>query len=167
MSAPSKEDLEKRMMEKMRAIPNPDSNKIKKALEKNRFEDKINTDHTIKVLKERECEAFQDGDRKKLFAAMAVARDQKDQFNVRAKLIEQQNTFYFQKNTIPEEDWELMEPLIEFNDEICIDGNFSESDLHKYFKEEFQINPKYIVKLIELIKIKRKITELEVANESN
>ena len=160
----TEEELRQRMEKRLRSIPSPNLREIKKdkVKTKNREQDYQNYQNTMKILEERHKEAEIEGNHKKKFAANAYSHDQRDKFNVRNQLSKLQDKFGFVKNTIPEEEWLILEPLIEFNDEVCIDGDFSEKDLHQYFRDEFDIKPKYIVKLIELIKIKNKIDQTKI-----
>jgi hypothetical protein len=159
MAKLSKEEMENLFKEKMAAIPTARINVANKQslLDKNRMNDQKNFQNTVKILHDRKNEAIETGDQKKKYAAISVEHDQRDQFNVRNRLSELQKKFNFLKNTIPEEDWLILEPLVENSQEMVIQGDFSEKDLHLYFKDEFQIRPKYITKLIDLIKIHQDI----------
>ena len=174
ISKASKEDLEKIMMDRIKAIPTPQMNaqQHNTLLERNREHDRQNMEHTAKILQDRQAEALETGDQKKKYAAIAVERDQRDQYNLRTRIHELENQFNIMKKTIPEDDWVFLEPLCDtvcddnqFWDRIRGNGGFTEQDLHRVFKEEFDVNPKYIVKLIELIKLRQEIKKLE-ANEA-
>jgi hypothetical protein len=170
ISKVSKEDLEKLMEARLKAIPTAhlSAEQQKQMLERNREQDRKNVEHTLKILHDRQSEALVADDRKKKYAAIAVARDQQDQFNLRNRIHELENQFEIMRKTIPEEDWLFLEPLCEtvsedaqFWDRCRAEGGTSEQEIHRCFKEEFEIQPKYIVKLIELIKIRQEIKKLE------
>lgn len=159
----SKEELEQRMREKIRQIPTPQLSEKQKQMmhDQNRDQDRSNIEHTMHMMKERQQEASTCGDTKKQFVAMFVERDQSDQFHVRQRLDDLNQQFVRIQKTIPEEDWCLLEPMIDYDGSIIMQGDNAQQELHKFFRDEFQIQPKYITKLIELIKIRQEIKRLE------
>lgn len=166
----TKEDLEKQMEAKIKAIPVPqmETEQFKPILERNRELDRQNMEHTLKILQKRQIEAISVDDRKKKYAAIALACDQQDQYNLRNRILDLEKKFHLIRKTIPDEEWEFLEPLYEtvrddetFWTRCSKDGCTSEQEIHRVFKEEFDIQPKYIVKLIELIKIQQDITKFE------
>ena len=171
MSKYSKEELEKRMELQIKAIPLPTLTEKQRQMmaEKNREMDKENFDHTIKILEDRLVEAVQDGDQKKKYAAIAVEKDQRDRYNVRSRIQELRMQFNNLKKAIPQDDWEILEPLLDVADENFwekgrTEGCFDEKELHKCLRDEFEVQPKYIVKLIELMKLNQEIQKFEAIN---
>ena len=157
------EELKKMMGAKIKAIPTPKipTRTNKQKFMKNRDKDGENFKHTMKILEERQNEAVEDGDSKKMFAAVAVAADQRDQFHNRNQLTEIQTKFNFIKKSISEDEWAVLEPLVSFKDEMSIQGAFSEQDLHKMFRDEFNVKTKNIVKLLQLSKLQSQINEMK------
>jgi hypothetical protein len=171
MSKLSKEELEIRMAAQIQAIPTPNlSEKQRLAIkEKNREMDKKNLEHTVKILQERKLEALVDGDQKKKYACLAVERDQKDQYNVRSKIQELELQFNTAGKAIPEKDRNIFKLFSDLNDEKFWERakteGFSEQEIHLYYKDVWCIEPKVIVKYIEMMKIRQEIRRLEKLNK--
>jgi hypothetical protein len=156
----------------IKAIPLPTLTEKQRQMmaEKNREKDKENFDHTIKILEDRLVEAVQDGDQKKKYAAIAVEKDQRDRYNVRSRIQELRLQFNNLKKAIPQDDWEILKPLLDVADESFwekgrTEGCFDEKELHKCLRDEFEVQPKFIVKLIELMKLNQEIQKFEAINK--
>jgi hypothetical protein len=161
------EELQQRMQSKINAIPLPDlSEKKKKILQQRNFEqDQKNLEHTITILNERKQEAEQDGDQKKKFHCVAVERNEKDQFGIRAKIKEVQTLLDNSKRMIPEDSWQLLQRFSELKDprywEKAKQNGYSDIEISTYYKDVWGIEPKHVVKFLEIMKLRKQLEDLQ------
>jgi DNA-binding protein H-NS len=168
MSLPlSVEELQQKMLSKINAIPMPDlSEKKKKILQqRNSEQDQKNLDHTIQILHDRKEEAEKDGDHKKKFHCVAIERQEKDQFGVRAKINELQSNIETYKKMIPADAWALLEKFSELKDprywEKARQNGYTEVEISTYYKDVWGIEPRNVVKFLEIMKLQHKLNELQ------
>ena len=151
----------------LKAIPTPDlSEKKKKILQQRNSElDKENLAHTMEILECRKQEAICDGDQKKKFHATALEYHQRDQFNSRNRIRELQKTNDDLKGQIPEEMWSFLQKFSDLKDpkywEKARQNGYSDTDISTYYKDVWGIEPKYVVKFLQIMKNRKEIEQLE------
>lgn len=163
----SVEELQVRMQSKINAIPMPDLTEKKKKIlqQRNSEQDQKNLEHTIQILHDRKEEAEKDGDQKKRFHCVAIERNEKDQFGIRAKIVELQLTIENLKKGIPVDAWNLLEKFSELKDpkywERARQNGYTEIEISTYYKDVFGIEPRNVVKFLEIMKLQKKLTDLQ------
>ena len=171
MSKASREDMEKMMAAKIMAIPTPkiSVNQRQKMIVQNRDQDKKNYERTLKILHDRREEAIESGDQQKKYAAIAIERDERDKFSLRTKIQELELKASTMRRIFEDETWNLLEQFSDLKDDkywkkAKEKGGFSDSEIALYYRDVWGIQPKQVVKFLEIIKIRNEIRKLEKLN---
>jgi len=153
----SPEELEARLRAKIQAIPTPQltAKQLEQLQSKNRVQDKKNLDKTVQILNDRRIEAEKSGDQKKYFHTVAIEHIEKDQYNVREKLWALENEFKAARAAFNDEDWEILTQFWESGRE----NGYNDSDIALYYKE-MGVEPRVIVKFIEVLKMQQELDRL-------
>ena len=160
----SPEELEARLRAKINAIPKPQLSikQNEELLSKNRIQDKNNLDKTMQILNDRRKEAEVSGDQKKKFHTLAIEHNEKDQFNVREKLWEKETEFKAARAAFQDEDWEILTQFWESGRE----NGYNDSDIALYYKE-MGVEPRVIIKFIEVLKMQQELDRLHAMYLTN
>lgn len=166
------DELRAQLQAKIAAIPTPVlSQKDRDKLQiQNREKDAQNLEHLEQILDDRKKEAESCGDGKKKFHVVTVGKQEKTQFNIRERLRELELQFNTAKAAISEADWKVLSSFSDLKDpnywKKAKENGYCENDIALYYKDVFGIEPKNVVKFLNLMKIKHEIDKLKTDDKN-
>lgn len=152
------EALQKRMLERIAQIPLPnlDASKKNQLLQQNRERDRQNTDHTLKILTDRQKEAVDECNTRKYFHSIAIAKNESGEYQCRERDRALSNRMDELKKHCADY-WIFFEMYSELRHpnfwQAAEKNGYKATDKAQYYRDVFQIPASIVVKFLEYLKL--------------